>query len=265
MARQKPRKGAWRNMGTGVLDARGSGSLRGHRAVVTGAARGVGRAVAVELAQAGAEIHAADVNDPSKTVDEIRADGARAEAYVVDISDRAAVEGLMRAAGGEPGRIDILVTCAAVYGNSTSADDLTEADVDTVLDVNVKGTLWCISAALPLLRQRGGRVVCIGSVAGKIGGVLAGPHYVASKGAVHAMVKWLAKTEADHGISANGIAPGVVDTEMITNRGYQPEYCPLGRFAQPAEIARVAAFLASPAASYMTGTVVDVNGGCATG
>ncbi|MEU0470833.1 SDR family oxidoreductase [Amycolatopsis sp. NPDC006131] len=108
-------------------------------------------------------------------------------------------------------------------------------------------------------------MVCIGSVAGKVGGVLAGPHYVASKGAVHAVVKWLAKTEAARGITANAIAPGVVDTEMVAGRGYRPDYCPLGRLAQPEEIARVAAFVASPAASYLTGAVVDVNGGYAMG
>lgn len=249
----------------GVLDGNGPGSLRGHRAVVTGAARGIGREVGLELARAGAEVHVVDVNDPAETAAEIRAAGSEATAHVVDVADRAAVEALMRTVGSADNRLDVLVTCAAVYGRTTSAEDLSEDEVDHVLDVNVKGTLWSVRAALPWLRQRGGRVVCIGSVAGKIGGVLAGPHYVASKGAVHAMVKWLAKTEAAHDIIANGIAPGVVDTEMIAGRGYQPEYCPLGRFAQPEEIARVAAFLASPAASYMTGTIVDVNGGHAMG
>ncbi len=233
--------------------------MHGQQAVVTGAARGIGARIARELAWAGASVTVLDVNDPAETVATITADGGTASGHAVDVSDLAAVR---RVLAGLP-RLDVLVTSAAVYGDTVALDDLDESEVDLVLGVNVKGTLWTIKAALPLLRQRGGRVVCIGSVAGKVGGVLAGPHYVASKGAVHAVVKWLAKTEAAHGITANAVAPGVVDTEMVAGRGYRPDYCPLGRLAQPEEIARVAAFLASPAASYLTGAVVDVNGGYA--
>ncbi|MFD4249427.1 SDR family NAD(P)-dependent oxidoreductase [Amycolatopsis thermoflava] len=246
---------------TGVLAAGGAAGMHGRQAVVTGAARGIGAHIARELAAAGAEVTVLDVNDPARTVATIRAEGGTATGHTVDVTDLAGVRAVL---SGLPA-LDALVTSAAVYGDTVSVDDLDESEVDHVLDVNVKGTLWTIKAALPLLRRHGGRVVCIGSVAGKVGGVLAGPHYVASKGAVHAMVKWLAKTEAAHGITANGVAPGVVDTEMVAGRGYRPDYCPLGRLAQPEEIARVAAFLASPAASYMTGAVVDVNGGYAMG
>ncbi|TNC26529.1 SDR family NAD(P)-dependent oxidoreductase [Amycolatopsis alkalitolerans] len=235
--------------------------MTGEYAVVTGAARGIGAGVALELARAGAEVTVVDVRDPGETVSAIEAEGGKATGRVLDVTDRVAV---CEAFAALPG-LDVLVTCAAIYGDTVSLDELEESEVDAVLGVNVKGTLWSIRAALPLLRRRGGRVVCIGSVAGKVGGVLAGPHYVASKGAVHAVVKWLAKTEAAHGITANGVAPGVVDTEMVAGRGYRPDYCPLGRLARPEEIARVAAFLASPAASYMTGAVVDVNGGYAMG
>lgn len=246
---------------TGVLDPAGPASLRGQRAVVTGAARGIGRHVALELAWAGAAVTALDVLDTDETVKLIHAEGGTADGVTVDVTDRDAVD----AAIGTLDRLDMLVTAAGVYGATTSIDGLDLNEIDAVLAVNVTGTLWCIQAALPLLRCAGGRVVCIGSVAGKVGGVLAGPHYVASKGGIHAVVKWLAKTEAANGILANGVAPGVVETDMITGRGYRPDYCPLGRYAQPEEIARVAAFLASPAASYMTGVVVDVNGGYAMG
>jgi 3-oxoacyl-[acyl-carrier protein] reductase len=245
----------------GLLHQEGPGSLVGDRAVVTGAARGIGAQIAIELARAGAHVTLLDVREPADTVAAIREDGGSADSAVVDVTDFSAVQSAIAEAGGEDARLDMLVTCAAIYGDTTAIADLSESEVDQVLGVNVKGTMWCIKAALPLLRARGGRVVCIGSVAGKVGGVLAGPHYVASKGAVHAMVKWLAKTEAANGINANGVAPGVVDTEMIVGQGYVPEYCPLGRLAEPQEIARAAAFLASPAASYFTGTVVDVNGG----
>ncbi len=245
----------------GVLDPRGPASLHGHRAVVTGAARGIGRRIAGELAAGGAEVIVFDAVDPVETVAEIRDAGGKADGARLDVTDRARVDRVIRAVG----RLDALVTCAAVYGDAMPVDELTEFEVDRVLGVNVKGTLWTIGAALPSLREHRGRVVCVGSVAGKVGGVLAGPHYVASKGAVHAMVKWLAKTEAGNGVIANGVAPGVVATEMIEGKGYSENYCPLGRLAEPAEIARVAAFLASPAASYMTGTIVDVNGGYAMG
>lgn len=243
----------------GVVDPAGPGSLRGQHAAVTGAARGIGRQVALELARAGARVTVFDRRDAGETADSIRAEGGAADAVSLDVTDRDAV-GEAFAEAGKDG-LDMLVTSAAIYGSVKPVEELTEVEVDEVLDVNVKGTLWCVRAALPMLRTCRGRVVCIGSVAGKIGGVLAGPHYVASKGGVHAMVKWLAKTEAHHGILANGVAPGVVDTEMISGQGYQPDYCPLGRFADPEEIARTAAFLATPAASYLTGTVVDVNGG----
>lgn len=245
----------------GVLHPDGPASLRGTRAVVTGAARGIGRQVTLELARAGAAVSALDVLDPSETVAAVKAEGGAAEGARVDVTDRGAVSAAMTAAGGAESRLDVLVTAAGVYGEVTKIDDLSEDELAAVAGVNLGGTLWCAQAALPLLRVRGGRVVCIGSVAGKVGGVLAGPHYAATKGGVHAIVRWLAKSEATHGIAANGIAPGVVDTEMIAGRGYRPDYCLLGRFAEPAEIARVAAFLASPAASYMTGTVIDVNGG----
>lgn len=244
----------------GVLHPDGPGSLRGATAVVTGAARGIGQHVALELGRAGAAVTVLDVLDVAETVERIESDGGAASGRRTDVTDRAAVSAAMAEAGADG--LDVLVTAAGVYGDTTTLDDLAEDELDRVLSVNLAGTLWCVQAALPMLRAGdGGRVVCVGSVAGKVGGVLAGPHYAASKGGVHAVVRWLAKTQAAHGVIANGIAPGAVDTEMIAGRGYQQDYCPLGRFAQPEEIARVAAFLASPAASYLTGTVIDVNGG----
>jgi 3-oxoacyl-[acyl-carrier protein] reductase len=128
--------------------------------------------------------------------------------------------------------------------------------------VNLLGTLWSLQAAMPLLRARGGgKIVCIGSVAGKIGGILAGPHYVATKGGVHAMVKWVAKNGAGQRILCNGVAPGAVDTDMIRGMNYPTDYSPLGRLGVPDDIAGAVLYLASPASDYVTGTVLDVNGG----
>ncbi|MBB4689202.1 SDR family NAD(P)-dependent oxidoreductase [Amycolatopsis jiangsuensis] len=252
-------------MTSGVLDPRGPASLAGQRVVVTGAARGIGSRVAVELALAGAHVTVLDVRATTGTVDEIGRLGGSATGIEADITDRDAVAAAMAEAAGARRRLDALVTCAAIYGETVALGELGEDEVDRVLGVNVKGTLWCIGGALPFLRGNSSRVVCLGSVAGKVGGVLAGPHYVASKGAVHAVVKWLAKTEARNGIIANAVAPGVVDTPMVEGKGYSADYNPLGRLARPEEIARVAAFLASPAASYLTGAVIDVNGGYAMG
>lgn len=244
-----------------MLHPDGPGTLRGDRAVVTGAARGIGREIALELGRSGTRVAVFDVLDPSDTVARIESEGGTARGFRVDVTDPAAVEEAMTAAVESWGGLDILITAAGVYGDTVSITELEESEVDRVLAVNTKGVLWCVRSALPALRVRGGRVVCVGSVAGKVGGVLAGPHYVASKGGVHAIVKWLAKTEAVNGIVANGVAPGVVDTEMIADRGYRADYCPMGRFARAEEIARSVVFLASPAASYLTGAVVDVNGG----
>jgi 3-oxoacyl-[acyl-carrier protein] reductase len=237
----------------------GAETLEGRRAVVTGAARGIGAASALALAGAGAEVVAWDVLDTSETVDRICSGGGRATGGRVDVTDRAAVTRAVRevAAGG----IDVLVTAAGIYGGATAIEDLDEAEVDAVLNVNLKGTMWCVQAALPTLRERGASVVCVGSEAGKIGGLLAGPHYVASKGAIHAFVRWLAKIGAPDGIRANGVAPGAVDTDMTRGRGYSPDYCPLQRLGEPEDIAQAILYLASPAANYVTGIVLDVNGG----
>lgn len=230
-------------------------------ALVTGAARGIGAATAGLLARDGYAVTVTDVLDTSATVRAVEAAGGTAAGVEADVSDRAAIRAVVESSVARFGRLDAVVTSAGVYGTARSLDDTDEAELDFVLGVNLRGTVWTIQAALPHLRRQGGRVVCIGSLAGRIGGLRSGPAYAASKGAIHALVRWLAQAEAPHRILVNGVAPGVVATPMIDGRGYTPEPLPLRRFAEAAEIAEVAAFLISPAASYMTGTVVDVNGG----
>lgn len=227
-------------------------------AVVTGAAQGIGAAIAVALTGAGYAVTALDVKDTAETV---AAAGGRVTGMRVDVRDRDAVRAAVDTAVDRAGGLDVLVTCAGIYGAVTTIDDLRPDDLDAVLQVNVGGTIWTVQAALPHMRPRGGRIICVGSVAGRNGGLLSGPHYGASKGGVHAFVRWLAKTEARNGILANAIAPGPIDTPMLRGRGYTADAVPLQRFGRAQEIASVAVFLASPGASYVTGSVVDANGG----
>lgn len=232
-------------------------ALRGKVAVVTGAARGIGEAVALELARAGADLALFDLDEPAATADAVRALGRDATSGRLDVADRAAAEAIV---GALP-RIDVLVTSAGVYGEPIPIADMTDEEMDRVLGVNLKGSLWTVRAALPALRRQGGRIVCVGSAAGEVGGVASGPQYVSSKGALHATVKWLARSEARNGVAACAVAPGAVETDMIAGKGYSGDYCPLGRLGTAQDVAGVVAFLASPAAAYMTGTVVHVNGG----
>ncbi|MDN5931102.1 MAG: SDR family oxidoreductase, partial [Pseudonocardia sp.] len=208
---------------------------------------------------------AVDIRSTVDTVQRVESGGGSATGVQVDVRDRDAVHAAISAAAERAGGLDVLVTCAGIYGAVTTIDDLLPEDLDAVLGVNVAGTIWTDQAALPHLRRRGGRVVCVGSVAGRNGGLLSGPHYGASKGGVHAFVRWLARIEAGNGILANVIAPGPIDTPMLQGRGYTPDAIPLRRFGRAEEIASVAVFLASPGAGYITGSIVDANGGSFVG
>ncbi len=174
------------------------------------------------------------------------------------MTDRAAVERLLT----EAGAIDAMIVCSGIC----PFDDWMAADWDEVYErtnaVNVKGTVNCVRAALPPMMERGrGRIVLVGSLAGRTGGLLSGPHYVASKGAIGALVRWFARIGAPRNVLVNGVAPGPVNTGMIAGRSLNLASIPLGRIADPEELAGPIAFLCSPAASYICGAMLDVNGG----
>ena len=233
--------------------------LTGRRILITGAACGIGAATARACATLGAEIVLVDLRDAASVADQIREAGGRASCHVADLGARATVERL----AADVGDVDGLVANAAVCPWDDEWDDPNwDANFDRVMAVNVLGPIHLARVFLPaMIRQRWGRIVFVGSLAGRTGGLIAGPHYVASKGGVHAVVKWLARRAAPHGVLVNGVAPASVETPMMTDRPVDLARIPLARKAQPEEVAWPIAFLCSGAASYICGAVLDVNGG----
>jgi NAD(P)-dependent dehydrogenase (short-subunit alcohol dehydrogenase family) len=233
--------------------------LSGQRILVTGAAQGIGAATATLCAAQGAEVILVDRESSAAVARDIEAAGGSAHSFQADVANRAAIERLADAAGP----VDALVLNAALcpFGEDWQAEQW-DASFERVIAVNLHGPIHAARAFLPGMIARGhGRIVLVGSLAGRMGGLIAGPHYVASKGGVHALVKWLARQAAPHGVLVNGIAPASVETPMMAGQPVELARIPLGRMAGPEEIAAPIAFLCSAAASYICGAVLDVNGG----
>ena len=231
--------------------------LSRQRILVTGAASGIGAATAQVCASLGAELLLLDRDDCSAAADTVVAAGGRARCWRADVSDRAAVERI----AAEAGPVDALVASAALCPWDDWLDEGWDAVFRRVMAVNLLGPLHCARALLPgMIERRHGRIVLVGSLAGRMGGLIAGPHYVASKGGLHALVKWLARKAAPH-VLVNGVAPASVATAMMQGQPVDLGRIPLGRMAGAEEVAWPIAFLCSAAASYVTGTVLDVNGG----
>ena len=233
-------------------------ALTGRRILVTGAAAGIGAETAQVCASLGAEVILVDRAPADAVADAIRGAGGTAETMSADVSERAEVERIAARAGA----VDGLVLNAAIC----PFDDWMEPDWDetfaSVMAINVLGPIHAARAFLPGMMARGsGRIVLVGSVAGRVGGLIASPHYVASKGGVHALVKWLAKRGAPRNVLVNGVAPASVTTPMMQGQPVSLAGIPLARMAEPREVAWPIAFLCSDAASYICGTVLDVNGG----
>jgi len=240
-------------------------TLAGTVVLVTGAGGGIGRAVAIACAEAGADVAVLDLGGGERTAAEIATLGRRSWALATDVASRAAVHEAVNRVAREAGRLDGLVSAAGIAGRTPALgegmDDFGEQEIDEVIAVNLKGTLWCIQAALPHLRCRGGSIVTIGSLAGRVGGSLSGPHYVATKGAIHALTKWVARYGAAYGIRANAIAPGLIDTAMTRGLTRPPGLTPIGREGVPEDVAQAALYLLSRQSNFVTGIVLDVNGG----
>ncbi len=241
--------------------------LTGKTALVTGAARGIGAAIATRLAEAGADVAVCDLKAEwlEETRAAIEAAGRRAFTYAVDVADSAAVDATVAAAFKDMGRLDILVNNAGIT-RDTLLMRMSDADWDAVLSVNLKGTfLFSRAVARPMMKQRTGSIVNIASIIGLIGN--AGQcNYAASKAGVIALTKSSAKELAARNIRVNAVAPGFIQSKMTDVlsddvKGRMLDLIPLKRFGTPADVAEVVLFLAGDRSAYMTGQVLQVCGG----
>ena len=243
-------------------------SLEGKVLLVTGGGRGIGRAIALTAAEAGADVAVAvsrDVAAAEAVAGEVRLMGRKAAAYQTDVADPVACEKLIATTIADLGRLDVLVNNAGITRDGLVIR-MSDADWDAVLDTNLKGAFNCSRSALKrMLRQKSGRIINITSVVGLTGN--AGQvNYSASKAGMIGLTKALAREAAPRGITCNAIAPGWIETRMTEGlpESLQADWkgkIPLGRFGRPEDVAEAVVFIASDRAAYITGQVLAVDGG----
>lgn len=232
--------------------------LAGKRIVISGAGGGIGSAVASLCHAAGARLVLLDISPMDAVRTRLGTIASDAIIRQVDTSDRKAVEHVAAEVGPVYGLVDAAAVCPPGDWLDPGWDDVLEQ----TLSINVKGPINLTRAFFSGMVERGeGRIVLCGSVAGWMGGIQSGPDYAFAKGGVHAFVRWLARRGAPHNVLVNGVAPGATDTGMIQGKGYDAGALPLRRFAEPAEVASSIAFLLGDGGSYMSGAILDVNGG----
>lgn len=244
-----------------------SPSLEGQVAIVTGASRGIGRAIALDLAAAGAKVvvnYARSGSAAEEVVAAVVAGGGSAIAIQADVSKADQVDALISGTLEKFGRVDILVNNAGIT-RDTLLLRMKPEDWQAVIDLNLTGVFLCTRAVAKLmLKQRSGRIINIASVAGQMGNP-GQANYSAAKAGVIGFTKTVAKELASRGVTANAVAPGFIATDMtgdLSNTDEILKYIPLGRFGQPEDIAGMVRFLAAdPAAAYITGQVFNVDGG----
>ena len=242
--------------------------LAGKVALVTGASRGIGKAIACKLAREGAKViinYNGSKEKAEAVKSEIEAAGGQAEVYQCDVSDYTACETFIQTVIKEEGRLDILVNNAGITKDGLLMK-MSEEDFDKVLDTNLKGAFNTIRfASRQMLRQKGGRIINMSSVVG-VSGNAGQANYAASKAGVIGLTKAAARELASRGITVNAIAPGFIETDMtdvLSDKVKEASEAqiPLGHFGKPEDVAAAAAFLASEEARYITGQVLHVDGG----
>jgi 3-oxoacyl-[acyl-carrier protein] reductase len=239
--------------------------LTGKQALVTGGARGIGKACAETLTAAGARAAVADIN----------LDGARATAaqlkdgypLYLDLGDPLSISDACRTLRAEFGKVDILINCGGIISYRMGVGAVTLDEWDKILDVNLRGTFLLCKELMEEMKQLGwARIVNFSSMAARVGGIEAGIHYAASKAGLIGLTKTLAREGGPYGLTANAVAPGVITTDPVKAQvgDHEEAYTrtiPLRRLGEPQDVANVVLFLSSPLSDYMTGLVLDINGG----
>ena len=238
-------------------------------ALVTGASRGIGRACALRLAEAGYDVvvnyqsHQAEAAEVERRIVAL---GRGAMSIQADVSQPEAVDAMVRKAFQRWGRIDVLVNNAGVSA-IRSFDELTVEEWDQVMNINLKSVFLCCQRVAPIMKtRRSGKIIMLSSQAGQTGGFFIGAHYAVSKAGIVCLTKYLAKTLAPFGVLVNCVAPGIIETNM--SKSFPRELVlqlvnqvPLGRMGTPDDVANAVVFLASEASAYITGATIPINGG----
>ena len=244
----------------------------GEVAVITGAAQGIGKAIAERYCNEGARVAVVDINAAKGEVcaKAIRAGGGDAQFFECDVANAQAISGCIKKIAGAFGRIDILVNNAGVL-HTTPIEEVTEQEWDRMMAVNLKSVFFASQQVIPYMRkQGGGAILNMSSIAGRMGGIANGLGYSASKAGIIGLTYGFANRLAKDNITVNAIAPGTTKTDIIS--AISPERLeevkksiPMGRLGTPQEIAAAAVFLTSPKAGFITGAVLDINGGMFVG